>query len=121
MSAVHIYLSSEASRALEAREGSNRSRTVCQMLERYDEICRRVLPQLSDAEWNAIHDVCNGWFIDTASSIRYLPMEVEDALADGLAERHGIDGEALVRRLEQMSYPELVAVVDAAERYWRGR
>jgi len=35
------------------------------------------------------------------------------------AERHGIDGPALVAKLRALTYPQEVALVDAVEQYWR--
>lgn len=116
MRAVHVYLSPEAARALGAREGGNKSRALCKIVERYVEICRRSLPPLSEAEWQAVYDFCTIREVD-AFEIRYLAAELEDALADGLAEKYNIDGKALAHQLREMSYSQLVAIVDAAERY----
>lgn len=113
MPAVHIYLSPAAETALAPRAGANRSAATSRMLERYEEACRRALPDLIDEEWQIIYAATNGWLIDSASSVRYLPMEVEDYLQG--CDIHSSD---LVAKLQALDYCGLMAVVDAAERYW---
>ena len=117
--ATHIYLSHEATEALAQRASSNRSAAVSRMIERYDELCRRALPELSEAEWNLVYDACNGWLVDMARSVAYLPHEVEDHIKlNGADAKWGVDGEVLMAKLAALDYAGCVAVVDAAERFW---
>lgn len=115
MPAVHIYLSPAAETALAPRAGANRSAAASRMLERYEEACRRALPDLDEEEWQIIYGATNGWLIDSAASVRYLPMEVEDYLQDRDVHSSFPD---LVAKLQALDYCGLMAVVDAAERYW---
>jgi len=47
-----------------------------------------------------------------------LGAELEDALADGVAEKWGFDGPELVERLRRMPWSRLMAIGDAFERMW---
>jgi hypothetical protein len=44
----------------------------------------------------------------------------DEGKGGGYADKWKVDGEALVERLHSMSYMELLAVVDAVERFWQG-
>lgn len=117
MGAVHIYLNGIAERALKSREGGNRSRAVCRIIERYAEICWRARPDFSEDEWRVIREVCRELPNEPASVVQLLPLDVRDCLVLRLVDASGVDGDALVEKLRRLSYPELVAVVDTAERW----
>lgn len=116
-------LSPAAQEALDQRAGESgfysRSGAVSRALERYAEVCRRHLPQLSREEWMLVCDALNGALIDPAGSVAWCWAEVSDACTlNGAAEKWGVDGAALVSRLQALDYAGLVAVVDVAERFW---
>jgi len=107
---------------IQDREG-DRSSIITQSLERYFVIltqARRSLRQkLSNDEMAMILDVLNGTiFLDTRS-LTLVYAEIDDSLPDGLAEKWHVDGLALVEKLRSLSYTESVALVDAAERWWK--
>ncbi len=90
-------------------------------LARYVSILERHLPKFSESEWAVIFGALNGaWTSDPLSDlpIRFLADSVSDFIASGGA-GDDVDGEALVGKLRKLDYAAKVAVVDAAERFWR--
>lgn len=90
-------------------------------LERYYEALRRELAtvRLSRDEALLICDACNGTLFEP-HSVPLLWAEIDEAIrAAGLAQKWGVDGEALVTNLRDLSYAQALAVVDAVERFWR--
>ena len=68
-----------------------------------------------------IFDALNGvWAGDTISmAVQSLPLGISDALTlDGLADKWGVDGPALLGKLEAMDWCQRLAVIDTAERFW---
>lgn len=101
-----------------------RTAVIRRTIERYREICRRELAalDLSEAEWDLLRDGLNGVWHEPARSIGALHIGVRDSIElDGLATKRGVDGPALVAKLEGLSYAGCVAVVDAVERWWASR
>lgn len=120
-----IYFDPTAEEFLAARtrggEGStgDRSAVVCRALDRYAEVVRRSTPALSPAEWRLVVDSLNGVIHEPAQLIMAAASGVADAIQlDGLAEKWHVDGPALGKKLRALSFPQLVALVDVAERYW---
>ena len=72
----------------------------------------------NDAERGAILDAVNGWHV-TSADLQFIAAEVDDALPGGLAEKWGIDGPFLVRKLRIMKYFECWALTDACQRWWK--
>lgn len=70
------------------------------------------------SEMAAILDACNGWLAET-SSIAHLSIEVEDAMADGLAAKWGINGPQLVAKLERLGYFANWTLADAIASWWQ--
>lgn len=113
-----IYLTDRAEAVLAG--GESLSGSINRIADRYYEVMRRSRIDLTPGELDAVRDALNGWLAEPAATISGGPaLEVEDALDDGLAERHGIDGRALVAKLRALTYPQEVALVDAVEQYWR--
>lgn len=124
MPARNLYLTPGAEDALGARATGERDRSAvaCRMMERYAEVCRRALPELTDAEWDLLRDSLNGWLPEPAASVGWLAMGVRDSIElDGLADKWGVDGPALLSRLEALDYAGCLAVLDAVERWWARR
>jgi hypothetical protein len=120
-----FYLSDDALAVLERRERDRehggKSGMLDAILGRYAEICKRELPDLSVPEWKAIFDVLNGcWMVDRPEGIHtYLRMEVTDGIGlNELDKKWAINGKALIKKLEALTYAQAVAVWDAAERFW---
>lgn len=107
--------------ALDARSES-RAEAIRRSLERYYDLLRRTRVNLADrfsaGECGAILDANNGSIFETWS-IRLVAANVEDSEPDGLYEKWGINGPALVDKLQSLSLVEAHALVDAIERWWR--
>jgi len=74
--------------------------------------------RLSEEEVRAIAGALNG-ILHEPWSMPLLPAEIEDSVAhENLADRHGIDGPALVEKLTHLSAGATWAVIDACERHW---
>lgn len=84
---------------------------------RYVEICRRHKPALTDPEWLGIMAAI--WSTDTTDfDPRNLANQVQDAVALEMIEQtiEGLDGNALVAKLQAMDYACLCAVLAEAEK-----
>ena len=120
----NIYIGPALAQLIEARAG-DRARSVSGVInacaDRYLETVRRHIPNLSAEEWMLIFDALNGvWSGDTiALAIQSLPLGISDAITlDGLADKWGVDGQALLVKMEAMGWCERLAVIDTAERFW---
>lgn len=104
------------------RGSATRSGTINRDLERYYEILRYgrqfLRDRLSTAEISAILDNLNGCWLSEPISVRLIYANVEDGLADGLAEKWSIDGPALVAKLKALTFAESCALADTSERWW---
>jgi hypothetical protein len=72
---------------------------------------------LAPDELALIVDVLNGTLLGPAT-FGYLWAEVEDSLSDGLADKWGVDGPALVAKLRGLPPCALYALTRAVTRYW---
>ena len=82
----------------------------------YDRALRRL--DLTVDEACLIVDAMNGTIHDERTSLMF-SFGVEDAIQlDGLDEKWGVDGKALMDKLSTLDEIGCMAVVDAAERYW---
>lgn len=91
---------------------------VARIIDRYYEMCRRepVAKLFSPAEFNAICDACLSWSLEPAAAIfEGIALEVADALPDGLADKWGIDGPALVAKIEALTPSQQVILADQIE------
>lgn len=121
-----IYCSDPIERLLEQRaEDHSGFRSVSGVLnacaDRYLEIVRRSMPTLRVEEWALIFDSMNGvWMQDQAGMLGgALGLGIRDSISlDGLDKKHEVDGDALLAKLDALTYCQQVAVVDAAERFW---
>jgi hypothetical protein len=105
------------------RGEANRSGVISRDLDRYYESLKRVRAELrkklSDAEMSAILDNLNGVWMAEPVSINLLYANVEDGIKlEGLDKKWKIDGPALIEKLRSMSFIELCAITDAAEKWW---
>jgi hypothetical protein len=101
----------------------NRSSRINSIAERYLHIVDRDCPALSEAQWCAICDALNGYWIDAGDiglGVRLAWAEVEDAdRLNGLGKKWGIDATALARRLRDGTAGEQVAIAEVVQRFWR--
>lgn len=118
------YLSDRTVDILAAAMGDVRSLSgeINKDIDRYHEVIRRhrgVEAQFSEAELNALRDVCNGWIAEPAATISGgLAMELEDSLPDGVAGKWEIDAPALLAKLRAMPYADELALVAGIEAWW---
>ena len=99
--------------------GTGITARITQICDRYAEIMRRSLPRLSATELEAVQAAMVSRQPTNASAVRgMIWLAVEDALIDGLAEKHEIDGPALVGKLKALTYPEDVALLEVVEAHW---
>ena len=108
---------------IEARESpsTSRSQVINRDLDRLYALYKRTLPeiQLSVPEAMLIVDALNGTVFYDAGSATLLWASVEDSIRlDGLADKWGVDGKALVEKLRGLTPAQSLAVIDAAERFW---
>ena len=91
---------------------------VQQMCDRYAEIIRReqaaLSRQFSDEALMLIAEVLRGVTFETAESCRGLWLAVENRiLQDELDRKYQLDGDALLRQLQQLGYTQEVALIEA--------
>ena len=120
---TQMHLSNEARAVLELAppEAGERIQSLSDrtnlVLTRYGNEVSLACPSLSEAEWSAICDACNGLWMDTSvDAAKYVYIEVHDC--EGLDDKWGIDQAQLVDRLRQMSTIECWAVSDVVARFW---
>jgi len=116
-----IYLNPPLSEALKGADSiSGRLGQVC---ARYAETNRRarIRQRFSEAELNAMRDVCNDTIFWPAQLIDGAVLaDFEDSLIDGIAEKWDIDAPATIAKLRDLTYPDQVALVEDIEVFWRG-
>lgn len=96
---------------------ANRNEIAQRDLGRYYELLARSLATMAwtASEALAIADALWSTAFD-AGSIAGLPLGIQDALYDDLAERHGVDGPDLLMRLWETTALQRLAIADAIER-----
>lgn len=107
----------------ERGDTGNRSFAIAKQLGRYfdmiDQHKRELRGMLSDKECALILDTFNGVAFMDPVAIRYAWHEVSDAISmDRLDQKWEIDGKALVKKLQALSFGHLIALVDSAEIWW---
>jgi hypothetical protein len=107
-----IYLDPDTQAILAAREvgPGTRSEVIRVCIERYAEICRREKPELSGSEWKAVFAALDDRWLAAGHSPIHVPATVADA-------GHKVLG----KKLGEMFFAELVAVVDEAEQHWAAK
>ena len=117
---VNFRLTGRMQDDLAERQTGTRHAVAKRDLERYYALLRRELRtvNLSREEVLLLLDISNGTLWEP-HSIPMLWSEVEDSLEDGLAEKWGVDGPALVERLKGLTAGQAFAIVDALERAWK--
>ena len=121
-----IYLGADLARCLDDRVKPGKdSRSTSGMLnavaDRYTAIVRRSMPTLPITEWCLLVDSLRGVCKHNQSGpcIAGIIFSVSDAIAqDALDARWNVDGPTLLTKLSDMSFCQLLAIVDSAERFW---
>ncbi len=110
-----VYLQDDIAAIIDTRsvEARKVSPTVSELLGRYDEMCRRNIPtNITTTEWQELAVCLKKWSHAEA-------LTLEAALK--LYVQRNCANEALVKKIEVMSYVEVVACVDVVERFWSAR
>lgn len=102
-----------------ADTGQSISMVAQRDLDRYYDLIALALHhvELTPGEASLIVDAMNGTFIDLTAA-QMLHAEIADSLGDGLAEKWGVDGPALVAKARGWTLLQRMAVCDAVERFW---
>lgn len=120
--AVHVTLPPDVFKEVSSRvRGSrDRSATIARDLNRLYDLYKLALlgVQLTTAEACLVCDALNGTWMDVGSADT-LWAEVADGIRlNGLDQKWGVDGEALIAKLKGLDRLTCLALVDAAERFW---
>ena len=119
---MSIYAGQPIQRALEGHN-KNRSGRLNTVAERYAYVVQRDCPALTEAEWCAICDALNGYWLDGGDSgagVRLAWAEIEDAdRLDGLGAKWDVDANALALRLRDATAGQQVAVAEVVQRFWQ--
>lgn len=116
---ITIYVGEPLARLLDDAE--NRSGRLNTVAERYLEIVRRDVPELSEAEWCVVCDALNGYWMEGAPELglRFAWANIADAdRLDGLGRKWGVDAQALAVRIRDLPMGALVALAEVVERFW---
>ena len=100
--------------------GEARSTIISRDLERLYTLYQRALRRvdLTIDEACLVVDALNSSLM-TADTAHLLWAGIEDAIQhENLAEKWGVDGQALVEKLRSLNEVQSMAVIDAAERFW---
>ena len=122
---ISIDIGAEIATALDARlrEGETRAARLEIDLNTYhallDEGMRRAVHSLSPADASLLLDVFNNTPLGQTWTAERMVMRVSDAIAlDGLAEKRGIDGLALISTLHTLGDLPVLALADWADKIW---
>lgn len=120
---AHTLAQIEARQARPGEEQSyDRSATIAKALDRYfyalASARRGLRSRFSEAEQGILLDVANGALFAAPCAVGFIEAEVAAAIVDGVADKWGVDGPALIKKLKALSYTEKLALIDAAERWW---
>ena len=119
---ISVYAGAPIQRALEGHS-DNRSGRLNTVAERYTYIVERDCPVLSEAQWCAICDALNGYWLsggDSGAGVRLAWAEIEDAdRLGGLGARWGVDALALAAWLREATAGQQVAVAEVVQRFWQ--
>lgn len=123
---ISVYVGQPVRDLLEAhRAGEEGGREISSLIntvaDRYNRVVAAHLPSLTREEWAVVMDALNGAHLQAdayAQPPRWAIYSVMDLIADGGAERHGADAEALKAKLSALDEAGIIALIDAAERFW---
>jgi hypothetical protein len=116
---ANIYIRDNTSVVIGPTQSGELSSRIAACLNRYERFCKELMPTFSRNEWCAIFDANNGTDVFNAET-NTPPMIVWANLADsrGMDEKWEINSASVVKRLQKLSVPELLAVQEASVRFW---
>ena len=89
-------------------------------LERYNVLLDSVRPVFTRDQAMLLVDVFNGTHFEPIEmSLSALWASLDDA-EDAYYQKHGVEKEAFVERVHNLTKAETLAVIDAVERFWNG-
>lgn len=119
---ISVYAGAPIQRVLEGH-GENRSGRLNTIAERYSYVVEHDTPTLSEAQWGAICDALNGYWLnggDSGAGVRLAWAEIEDAdRLGGLGAKWGVDAEELAAWLREATAGQQVAVAEVVQRFWQ--
>ena len=118
-----IYLNEPLAAALTGLAQRGQSARLGDIADRFAEITRRarIAQRFSEADLMALRDCCNGTWFQPAKLIDGAVLaNFTDSGPDGLYEKWSIDSAAVVEKLQGLSFPDQVALVEDIETFWRG-
>jgi len=110
-----IYAGEPMASALAGYE-TERSARINQVCAEWRDLIAAGVPTLTEAQWCAIIDACNGTMIDDEHTWRMVWAEIDDARE--ICEKWGIDKASTVAALRAMTWPQLLAMRETIRRYW---
>lgn len=96
----------------------NRSGRVNAIADAYREFVDHLVPVLDIKEWCALADVANGFATYEITQLRVFWASVADSGPDGLAEKWGVDLDALAAKVRALPMPQLLAMREVLDRFW---
>lgn len=118
---ITITMDPNTHAAMSARR-ENMSEAISVSLDRYLTLianAQRALDKaLSAEEKGLILDALNGVHLGGAHAAMFAVVTIRDAVADGYADKWGVDADALTAKLAALTQLDQVALVDAAEMWW---
>ena len=91
-------------------------------ISRYFWLLDSALPEFSELEWSLMRDACNGWATSLESPdllVQGLRLQIEDSIElESLDKKWGVDGNALLKRMELLNPVETLAVIHSIEKWW---
>lgn len=120
---LSVSLSPDIMGQINTRAEGNVSGAINKSLARYFALLQRSLAelrsQLSEPECSLILDATNGSAFSDTISLNMLWADIEDAVnLDGLDQKWGVDGRALVAKIKLAGMAGQTALIDASERWW---
>ena len=122
---ISVYIPDHLGGVLDVLGNSMTARIVA-IIDRYGCMIQAARVQFSRAEWMLILDACNGWHTLTEPGetlTNGLALAVADhARLNDVAAKWTLSNDQvreLVARLQSLSIPETITIVEAVERFWR--
>lgn len=96
----------------------NRSGRINQVADSYRMLIEEAVPVLTEAEWSATLDALNGSWLQDETHLRLMWASIADSAPDGLADKWGVDLDALAGKVRGMSIAQLLALREIVWRFW---
>lgn len=117
-----VYLSDDTADFIEKTKGyhgGSRSKVINMTIERFCFVIDNAMPKLTQDQWLALCDVCNGLITDNAEIVtQSLHWNLYDSLELEIKEKYkGVD-EEFALKVKKMSLVEKFAIIHVIERFW---